>query len=78
MTVGSESRARTIASFLDRTPKQFELSSERGFITITGRYSGVPVSIVSVGMGSPNVDFFIREAREWQVDSCLIILGLRC
>ncbi|KIM86516.1 hypothetical protein PILCRDRAFT_96037 [Piloderma croceum F 1598] len=64
VTVGSESRARTIASFLDKTPEPFKLSSERGFITITGRYSGVPVSIVSVGMGSPNVDFFIREARE--------------
>ena len=32
-------------------------------MTITGRYNGVPISIVSIGMGSPNVDFFIREVR---------------
>lgn len=64
MTVGSASRARSIASFLDATPKPFSLSSERGFITITGRYKAVPVSIISIGMGSPNVDFFIREVRE--------------
>lgn len=64
VTVGSPSRAETIASHLDATPKPFRLSSERGFITITGRYRGVPVSIVSIGMGSPNMDFFVREVRE--------------
>lgn len=64
MTVGSVSRAQSIASFLDATPKLFTLSSERGFITITGRYKAVPISIISIGMGSPNVDFFIREVRE--------------
>jgi len=64
VTVGSASRAQSIASFLDATPKPFTLSSERGFITITGRYKAVPISIISIGMGSPNVDFFIREVRE--------------
>lgn len=64
MTVGSPSRARAIAAFLDAIPKPFTLSSERGFLTITGRYKGVPVSIVSIGMGSPNMDFFVREVRE--------------
>lgn len=33
-------------------------------MTITGRYLGVPVSIVSIGMGHPNMDFFVRETRE--------------
>jgi len=64
VTVGSASRAQSIASFLDVTPKLFTLSSERGFITITGRYKAVPISIISIGMGGPNVDFFIREVRE--------------
>lgn len=64
VTVGSPSRAHAIATFLDEHPKPFVLSSERGFLTITGRYNGVPMSIISIGMGSPNMDFFIREVRE--------------
>jgi len=42
----------------------FVLHSERGFLTITGTYKGVPVSIISIGMGFPNMDFFVRECRE--------------
>jgi uridine phosphorylase len=64
VTVGSPSRADTIASLLDEVPSLFRLSSERGFITVTGRYKGIPISIVSIGMGSPNMDFFVREVRE--------------
>ncbi|KAH8091387.1 purine and uridine phosphorylase [Cristinia sonorae] len=64
VTVGAPSRAERIATYLDSSPKPFVLNTERGFLTITGRYKGVPVSIVSIGMGSPNMDFFVREARE--------------
>ncbi|KAF7325006.1 Uridine phosphorylase [Mycena kentingensis (nom. inval.)] len=64
VTVGSPSRARVLASHFDASPKHFELASERGFLTITGRYKGVPVSVISIGMGHPNVDFFVREVRE--------------
>lgn len=38
--------------------------SSRGFLTYTGRYKGFPVSVVSIGMGYPNMDFFVREVRE--------------
>ncbi|TBU25663.1 purine and uridine phosphorylase [Dichomitus squalens] len=64
ITLGTPSRAHGIASYLDPVPTAFELTSERGFTTITGRYKGVPVSIVSIGMGHPNADFFVREVRE--------------
>ncbi|KAI0770893.1 purine and uridine phosphorylase [Trametes elegans] len=64
ITLGAPSRAHAIASYLDPTPTPFTLTSERGFTTITGRYKGVPVSIVSIGMGHPNADFFVREVRE--------------
>ncbi|KAK0217243.1 purine and uridine phosphorylase [Armillaria fumosa] len=73
ITVGSPSRAHTIASYLDVTPSPFQLSSERGFLTITGRYKRVPVSIVSIGMGAPNMDFFVREVRECLVGDMLVI-----
>ncbi|KAG6853837.1 hypothetical protein C0991_000951 [Blastosporella zonata] len=64
VTVGSPSRARAIAAFLDKDLEPFVLSSERGFLTITGRFNNIPISIVSIGMGSPNMDFFMREVRE--------------
>ncbi|KAJ6483617.1 nucleoside phosphorylase domain-containing protein [Mycena vitilis] len=73
VTVGSPSRAHTIASHFDSAPKPFELASERGFLTITGRYKGVPVSVVSIGMGHPNVDFFVREVRECLSGDMLVV-----
>jgi len=76
ITVGMLSRAEHIATHLDAFPKPFSLRSERGFLTITGRYRGTPVSIVSIGMGGPNVDFFMREVREClQGDMLVIRLG---
>jgi purine-nucleoside phosphorylase len=41
-----------------------EVRSERGFLTLTGTYKSVPISIISIGMGAPNMDFFVREGRE--------------
>ncbi|KAF9220370.1 purine and uridine phosphorylase [Gyrodon lividus] len=73
VTVGSLSRAEGIAKCFDAFPKRFSLYSERGFLTITGRYRSVPVSIVCIGMGAPNVDFFIREVRECVNGDILII-----
>lgn len=64
LTVGSSSRAEKLAALFDDKPKPFVLLSERGFLTITGRYRGVLISIVSIGMGFPNMDFFVREMRE--------------
>ncbi|CAA7262381.1 unnamed protein product [Cyclocybe aegerita] len=76
VTVGTPSRANTIASHLDEKPKPFVLTSERGFMTITGLFKGTPVSIVSIGMGSPNMDFFVREIRESVAgDLAIIRLG---
>ncbi|KAF9235082.1 nucleoside phosphorylase domain-containing protein [Melanogaster broomeanus] len=73
VTVGSMSRAYGIGELLDAYPKPFSLHSERGFLTITGRYHGVPVSIVCIGMGGPNADFFIREVRECIRGDMLVI-----
>ncbi|KAG2130287.1 purine and uridine phosphorylase [Suillus bovinus] len=73
ITVGSTSRAESIAKMLDASPKIFSLYSERGFLTITGCYKSVPISIVCIGMGAPNADFFIREVRECLCGDMLII-----
>ncbi|KAJ2782026.1 hypothetical protein H4R18_002531 [Coemansia javaensis] len=61
ITVGDAARARALAKHLDRI--LFERASHRGFLTITGMYRGVPVSIVAIGMGQAMMDFFVRETR---------------
>lgn len=37
--------------------------SKRNFLTITGTYKGVPISVIAICMGMPMMDFFIRETR---------------
>jgi len=44
-------------------PHLFMYMSKRKFLTITGTYKGIPVSVVAICMGLPMMDFFIRETR---------------
>lgn len=48
--MGEPERAETIAQFFDKSPPTFRHRSRRGFTTITGRYKGKPVSVISIGM----------------------------
>ncbi|KAF9898973.1 hypothetical protein BX616_003404 [Lobosporangium transversale] len=86
VTVGDPARAIILSRSLDgvdleNTPAKtipanlFSLSSHRGFLTITGTYKGVPVSIVAIGMGISMMDFFVRECRA-VVDGPMIIIRL--
>eukprot|EP01123_Difflugia_compressa_P011716 TRINITY_DN4784_c0_g1_i1.p1 TRINITY_DN4784_c0_g1~~TRINITY_DN4784_c0_g1_i1.p1 ORF type:complete len:302 (-),score=38.33 TRINITY_DN4784_c0_g1_i1:96-1001(-) len=76
LCVGDPQRAHSVKSLLDEPDKTFTRSSTRGFLTYTGHYGGVPISIVSIGMGIPMMDFFIREARHIiEGPMCVIRLG---
>lgn len=62
VTVGDVPRAFLIA----KTPGfevKFVREAPRLFITITGLYKGVPVSLVTSLMGIPNMDFMVRELK---------------
>ena len=50
ITVGSEPRLRRLASYFDKDQQVKEFVSHRGFVTVTGYYNGVELSIVSIGM----------------------------
>ncbi|GAA6043978.1 hypothetical protein JCM8097_003417 [Rhodosporidiobolus ruineniae] len=63
LTVGDPARLHRIKKFLDPEPVPFEHVSARGYTTITGKYKGVDVSLVAIGMGVAMVDFFVREIR---------------
>lgn len=64
LSVGSMDRALLIADQLQGPEGQkFQHLSGRGFLTVTGLFRGVPLSIVTTLMGMPNMDFVVREAR---------------
>ncbi|CAG8545748.1 4313_t:CDS:2 [Acaulospora morrowiae] len=73
ITVGDPSRAQKLAEWLDKDFPIFQHSSSRGFFTLTGKYKGVLVSIIAIGMGLPMMDFFVREVRAI-TDGPLIII----
>lgn len=63
VTVGATSRLRKMVAFFDKETPVKEVVSGRGFTTATGKINGVDLSIVSIGMGYPMMDFFVRESR---------------
>ncbi|KAI9282062.1 nucleoside phosphorylase domain-containing protein [Umbelopsis sp. AD052] len=77
LTVGDHARAKAIARWLDTEDEAgapvFLNHSHRGFLTITGRYKGVPVSIMAIGMGNCMMDFFVRETRAVTTGTLAII-----
>ncbi|KAI8462564.1 MAG: nucleoside phosphorylase domain-containing protein [Monoraphidium minutum] len=66
LSVGSMDRALMVAGMLD-PPRPgaplFQHLSGRGFLTVTGRFQGTPVSVVTTLMGMANMDFVVRECR---------------
>lgn len=50
ITVGAFARAEIIADMFDKDQPQTRVSSSRGFLTITGHYKGVRVTVVGIGM----------------------------
>lgn len=75
ITVGSHSRGELLAGMLDDPQSNHVVVSHRGFIVHSGTFKEVPVSIVVCGMGSPNMDFVVRELRA-VIDGEMIIFRL--
>lgn len=76
ITVGDYTRARRIAKSFDGGKPIFEHESHRKFLTLTGTFKGVPITVVAIGMGFSLVDFFVRECRAVvQGDLLIVRLG---
>jgi len=61
LCVGDYGRCERLSKNLTHMKKT---ESKRGFLTYTGLYKDKPISISCAGMGVPNTDLLIREARE--------------
>ncbi|EAL66789.1 uridine phosphorylase [Dictyostelium discoideum AX4] len=71
LTVGDSERAsRLTKELLEEVEEE---KAHRGFVIHTGKYKGVRVSIVSIGMGTPMMDFLVREGR-FVVDGPMAII----
>eukprot|EP00744_Colponema_vietnamica_P006165 GILI01008968.1.p1 GENE.GILI01008968.1~~GILI01008968.1.p1 ORF type:complete len:290 (+),score=52.61 GILI01008968.1:68-937(+) len=62
LTVGDVGRAQRLSLLLDAGSVS-TVTSKRGFVTHTGTFDGVPVSIIATGMGLPMIDLMLRETR---------------
>ena len=68
IAVGDPARARLIASMLDGARL---VNEHRGFITFTGRYGGVDVTVATHGIGGPSAAIVFEEL--WQSGAKLIV-----
>ena len=70
VTVGDPQRALLLSKLLTNPCTQ---TSHRLFTVVSGQWKGIAVSIVSIGMGYPNMEIFIREARAVTLGTLWII-----
>ena len=63
ISVGDPNRAKKIAEALDKDTPVIVRQSPMIFCTYTGKYKGVPVSIVATGMGFAMAELMIVQAR---------------
>ena len=65
VSVGDPTRALALAALFDDNAETLRVDSHRpgAFTTFTGQFGGVPVSVIATGMGTPNMDFIVRETR---------------
>lgn len=61
--VGDLGRAKKFSQYLDSDTELIVVNSSRGFLTFTGKFKGIFVSIIGTGMGTAMIDFTIREVR---------------
>ena len=58
--VGDPGRVELVASFFEEGSIRVDKSS-REFRTVTGRYNGREVSVISTGIGTDNIDIVVTE-----------------
>jgi len=69
---GDYSRAETISKFFDRIKLK---KQNRGFLTYTGFYKGIPISVMATGIGPANTEIALIELSQIAKDITIIRVG---
>lgn len=69
---GDPARARRVATYFDL--KNPEVTS-REYVTITGKYKGLPITVMATGMGADNTEIAIVEISQIVKNPTLIRIG---
>lgn len=72
LTCGDPARARRLAKLLDRVDIR---RHHREFLTLTGEYHGIPVSVMATGIGADNTAIAVVEASQCAPALTFIRLG---
>jgi uridine phosphorylase len=72
LTCGDPARARRLAKLLDRVDIRRQY---REFLTLTGEYRGIPVSVMATGIGPDNTAIAVVEASQCAPALTFIRLG---
>lgn len=63
ITVGDPNRAHKLMGYFDKDSEVIVRQSNMIFVVYTGKYHGVPISVVGTGMGFAMVDLLLVQAR---------------
>lgn len=69
---GDPERVKKVVSLFDDKGKEF---SHREYVTVTGRYKGIPVSIMATGMGPDNTEIALVELSQVVKNPTFIRIG---
>lgn len=66
VTVGDPDRVKTVSDFFDEV---LLVRQSREFLSHIGSYHGIPIAVISTGMGTDNIDILMTEMDAlWNID----------
>ena len=74
---GDPSRVKRVASMLDDA---YEVAQNREYVTYTGKYKGVPITVTSTGIGGPSTAIAMEEMYECGMEVAIrigTVMGLK-
>lgn len=74
ITCGAPERAIKISKYFDKNSIRFK-TKHREFLTFTGTYKGIPLSVMSTGMGPDNTAMVVIETSQIRKDAVFIRCG---
>lgn len=69
---GDPARVKKVASFFDQASEPI---CHREYVTVTGRYKNVPVSVMATGMGCDNTEIAVVELSQIVKDPTFVRIG---